>query len=82
MGVQITPVDAPRAGEPRETGQHVDVIAKTHEHDSARQATGMYVPLDLVPVRASVNTATSAMLEAGGMKSGADVVQIKAAKAG
>jgi hypothetical protein len=29
-----------------------------------------------------VNTATSAMLEAGGMKTGADVVQIKPAKAG
>lgn len=44
--------------------------AKAHE---SQQATAIYARLDLDPVRASVNTATSAMLEAGGMKAAAEV---------
>ena len=63
------------------TGASLAIIGKSLNHKS-QQATAIYARLDLDPVRASVNTATSAMLEAGGMKSGADVVQIKAAKAG
>jgi len=35
------------------------------------------VRLDLDPVRAAVNTATNALLEAGVMKTGADAVQNK-----
>jgi len=63
------------------TGASLAIIGKSLNHKS-QQATAIYARLDLDPVRASVNTATAAMLEAGGLKSGADVVQIKAAKTG
>jgi integrase len=57
------------------TGASLAIIGKSLNHKS-QQATAIYARLDLDPVRASVNTATAAMLEAGGMKSGAEVVQL------
>ena len=58
------------------TGASLAFIGKSLNHKS-QQAKAIYARLDLDPVRAAVNTATAAMLEAGGLKSGADVVQIK-----
>ncbi len=58
------------------TGASLAIIGKSLNHKS-QQATAIYARLHLDPVRAAVNTATAAMLEAGGLKSGADVVQIK-----
>lgn len=60
------------------TGASLAIIGKSLNHKS-QQATAIYARLDLDPVRASVNTATSAMLEAGGMKAAAEVVPIKKA---
>lgn len=54
------------------TGASLAIIGKSLNHKS-QQATAIYARLDLDPVRASVNTATAAMLEAGGMKSAAEV---------
>ncbi|WP_348646134.1 tyrosine-type recombinase/integrase [Candidatus Accumulibacter phosphatis] len=53
-------------------GASLAIIGKSLNHKS-QQATAIYARLDLDPVRASVNTATAAMLEAGGMKSAAEV---------
>jgi integrase len=61
------------------TGASLAIIGKSLNHKS-QQATAIYARLDLDPVRASVNTATAAMLEAGGMKSAAEVVQIRSAE--
>ncbi|MBK8116017.1 MAG: site-specific integrase [Candidatus Accumulibacter sp.] len=60
------------------TGASLAIIGKSLNHKS-QQATAIYARLDLDPVRASVNTATAAMLEAGGMKAVAEVVPIKSA---
>ncbi len=57
------------------TGASMAIIGKSLNHKS-QQATAIYARLDLDPVRASVNTATAAMLEAGGMKDAAEVVQL------
>ncbi len=57
------------------TGASLAVVGKSLNHKSL-QATAVYARLDLDPVRAAVNTATAAMLEAGGMKAGADVVTL------
>ncbi|HMV06439.1 MAG TPA: tyrosine-type recombinase/integrase [Accumulibacter sp.] len=57
------------------TGASLAIIGKSLNHKS-QQATAIYARLDLDPVRASVNTATAAMLEAGGLKSSAEVVQL------
>ncbi|MEF8727196.1 MAG: tyrosine-type recombinase/integrase [Accumulibacter sp.] len=57
------------------TGASLAIIGKSLNHKS-QQATAIYARLDLDPVRQSVNTATSAMLEAGGMKAGGDVVKL------
>ncbi|MBK7954240.1 MAG: tyrosine-type recombinase/integrase [Candidatus Accumulibacter sp.] len=57
------------------TGASMAIIGKSLNHKS-QQATASYARLDLDPVRASVNTATAAMLEAGGMKDAAEVVQL------
>ena len=57
------------------TGASLTIIGKSLNHKS-RQATAIYARLDLDPVRQSVNTATAAMLEAAGLKDGADVVQL------
>lgn len=58
------------------TGSSLAIIGKSLNHQS-QQTTAIYARLDLDPVRASVNTATAAMLEVGGLKDSADVVQIK-----
>lgn len=62
------------------TGASLTLIGKSLNHKT-HQATAIYARLDLDPVRQSVNTATSAMLEAAGMKSGADIVQLQTQKA-
>ena len=58
------------------TGASMAIIGKSLNHKS-QQTTAIYARLDLDPVRASVNTATSAMMEAAGLKQGADVVPIE-----
>ncbi|WP_018989147.1 tyrosine-type recombinase/integrase [Aromatoleum toluclasticum] len=58
------------------TGASLAIIGKSLNHKS-QQATAIYARLDLDPVRQSVNTATTAMLEAAGLKEGADVVPMK-----
>nr|MBL8455435.1 tyrosine-type recombinase/integrase [Zoogloeaceae bacterium] len=57
------------------TGASLAIIGKSLNHKSP-QATAIYARLDLDPVRQSVNTATSAMLEAAGLKDAADVVAL------
>ena len=57
------------------TGASLAIIGKSLNHKSV-QATAIYARLDLDPVRDSVNTATAAMLEAGGIKDAADVVTL------
>ena len=58
------------------TGASLVTIGKSLNHKS-HNATMIYARLDTDTVRQSVNTATSAMLEAGGLKKTADVVQLK-----
>lgn len=58
------------------TGASLAIIGKSLNHKS-QHATAIYARLDLDPVRASVNTATAAMMEAGGMKEAAEVVQLR-----
>ncbi len=48
------------------TGASLAIIGKSLNHKSP-QATSIYARLDLDPVRASVEKATKAMLEAGGI---------------
>jgi len=60
------------------TGASMAIIGKSLNHQS-QQTTAIYARLDLDPVRASVNTATSAMMEAAGLKSSAEVVHLKKA---
>ena len=60
------------------TGASLPIIGKSLNHKT-HQTTAIYARLDLDPVRQSVNTATAAMMEAGGMKEKAEVVQIRAA---
>jgi len=62
------------------TGASLTIIGKSLNHKT-HQATAIYARLDLDPVRQSVNTATSAMMEAAGMKSGAAIVQLPTQKA-
>lgn len=57
------------------TGASLAIIGKSLNHKS-QQATAIYARLDLDPVRASVNTATAAMMEAGGLKEAVAVVPI------
>ncbi len=57
------------------TGASMAIIGKSLNHKS-QQATAIYARLDLDPVRAAVNTATAAMMEAGRMKEAAEVVQL------
>ena len=59
------------------TGASLPIIGKSLNHKT-HQATAIYARLDLDPVRQSVNTATTAMMEAGGMKEKAELVQIRA----
>ena len=49
------------------TGASLAIIGKSLNHQS-QQTTAIYARLDLDPVRASVNAATNAMMEAGGIK--------------
>ena len=58
------------------TGASMAIIGKSLNHQS-QQTTAIYARLDLDPVRASVNTATSAMMEAAGLKPAAEVVPLK-----
>ena len=62
------------------TGASLTIIGKSLNHKT-HQATAIYARLDLDPVRQSVNTATSAMMAAAGMKSGAAIVQLPTQKA-
>ncbi len=55
------------------TGANLSVIGKSLGHKTQR-ATQIYARLNLDPVRKSVNTGTSAMLEAAGLKAPAEVV--------
>jgi len=57
------------------TGASMAIIGKSLNHKT-HQATAIYARLDLDPVRQSVETATQAMLEAGGVKQSAKVVEI------
>ena len=61
------------------TGASLAIIGKSLNHKS-QQATAIYARLDLDPVRQSVNTATSAMMEAAGLKPAAEIVPIKGGK--
>jgi integrase len=58
------------------TGASLAIIGKSLNHKSP-QATLIYARLDLDPVRASVNTATAAMLEAGGVKEQAEIIPLR-----
>lgn len=60
------------------TGASLPIIGKSLNHKT-HQATAIYARLDLDPVRQSVNTATAAMMEAGGMKEKAEVIQLRSA---
>ena len=57
------------------TGASLTIIGKSLNHKT-HQATSIYARLDLDPVRQSVNTATQAMLEAGGIKKAAEVITL------
>lgn len=57
------------------TGATLLVIGKSLNHKT-HQATGIYARLDLDPVRQSVNTATSAIMEAAGLKIQSSVVTL------
>ncbi|WP_334180715.1 tyrosine-type recombinase/integrase [Pseudomonas nitroreducens] len=59
------------------TGASLAIIGKSLNHKTP-QATTIYARLDLDPVRQSVETATQAMLEAGGVKQPAEVVKLPA----
>lgn len=61
------------------TGASMAIIGKSLNHKS-QQATAIYARLDLDPVRASVNTATAAMLEAGGLIKTSEVVPLRKRK--
>jgi integrase len=58
------------------SGASLAIIGKSLGHKSA-DATMIYARLSLDPVRASLNTATSAMLEAAGVKKLAKVVKLR-----
>ena len=58
------------------TGASLAVIGKSLGHKNVA-TTQIYARLDLDPVRASVNLATAAMMEAAGLKQSAEVTPIK-----
>ncbi len=58
------------------TGASLVIIGKSLNHKN-QATTAIYARLDLDPVRASVNTATSAMMAAAGLKVGAEVVPLQ-----
>ena len=61
------------------TGANLSIIGKTLNHKNVA-TTAIYARLNLDPVRESMNKATSAMLEAGGMLETGNVVKINKAK--
>ncbi len=61
------------------TGASLVTIAKSLNHKN-QNTTAIYARLDLDPVRESVNTATSAMMVAAGLKSNAKIVKISRRK--
>ncbi|WP_158218972.1 tyrosine-type recombinase/integrase [Roseateles aquatilis] len=61
-------------------GSSLLLIGKSLAHRTS-EATEIYAQLDLDPVRASVETATSAMLDAAGVKVAAKVIPLRAGKA-
>ena len=63
------------------TGASLAIIGKSLNHKN-QNTTAIYARLDLDPVRDSVNTATSAMLAAGGLKDSAEVVKFGKVKKG
>ena len=58
------------------SGASLAIIGKSLNHKS-QAATAIYARLDLDPVRASVNVATSVMLVAGEVKDSGDVLPMK-----
>lgn len=58
------------------TGASLAIIGKSLNHKN-QSTTAIYARLDLDPVRQSVNTATSAMMAAAGVKQTAEVLQLK-----
>jgi integrase len=58
------------------TGASLAIIGKSLNHKN-HNTTAIYARLDLDPVRNSVNTATSAMMIAGGLQDGADILNFK-----
>jgi integrase len=58
------------------TGASLAIVGKSLNHKS-HSTTAIYARLDLDPVRESVDRATSAMLVAGGVKQGGDVLPLK-----
>lgn len=61
------------------TGASLAIIGKSLNHKN-QNTTAIYARLDLDPVRDSVNTATSAMLAAGGLSNPSEIVQFKKKK--
>ncbi|MFB3080545.1 MAG: tyrosine-type recombinase/integrase [Nitrosomonadaceae bacterium] len=61
------------------TGASLSIIGKSLNHKNP-STTAIYARLDLDPVRKSVNTATSAMIAAAGMKNSANVMKINCQK--
>jgi integrase len=61
------------------TGASMVIIGKSLNHKN-QATTAIYARLDLDPVRASVNTATSAMMEAAGLKTSAEVGSIQTSR--
>lgn len=84
IDVEGTRIDALRIHDLRRTlgswqakqGASLAIIGKSLNHKS-QQATAIYARLDLDPVRASVNTATAAMMTAAGITPSANVTAIK-----
>ena len=58
------------------TGASLAIIGKSLNHKN-QNTTAIYARLDLDPVRNSVNTATSAMMEAAGLTRAADVLPLR-----
>lgn len=58
------------------TGASLAIIGKSLNHKN-QNTTAIYARLDLDPVRDSVNIATSAMMAAAGLKTGANVLKFK-----
>ena len=57
-------------------GTSLAIIGKSLNHKS-QQTTAIYARLDLDPVRQSVNSATAAMMEAGGVKKSASITSLR-----